>query len=75
MSKISIRIKIISVIVFLLIAMSGLGLLAVRSMHSINARTVDIAANWLPSVRALGALRADINVYRLSLRAHVMGWR
>jgi methyl-accepting chemotaxis protein len=71
-SKISIRIKIISVIVFLLIAMSGLGLLAVRSMHSINARTVDIAANWLPSVRALGALRADINVYRLSLRAHVM---
>jgi methyl-accepting chemotaxis protein len=71
-SKFSIRIKIISVIVFMLVAMSGLGLLAVRSMQSINTYTVDIATNWLPSVRALGALRADINVYRLGLRAHVM---
>jgi methyl-accepting chemotaxis protein len=71
-SKISIRIKIISVIVFMLIAMSGLGLLALRSMQSINAHTVDITTNWMPSVRVLGALRADINVYRLTLRAHVM---
>jgi methyl-accepting chemotaxis protein len=71
-SKFSIRLKIISVIVFMLVAMSGLGLMAVRSMQSINAHTVEIATNWLPSVRLLGALRADINVYRLTLRAHVM---
>jgi methyl-accepting chemotaxis protein len=56
----------------MLVAMSGLGLMAVRSMQSINAHTVEIATNWLPSVRVLGALRADINVYRLTLRAHVM---
>ncbi|MGJ4900971.1 methyl-accepting chemotaxis protein [Bradyrhizobium sp. HKCCYLRH2060] len=72
MSRLSIRLKIIAVIAFMLVAMSGLGLLAVRSMQSINVRTVDIATNWLPSVRVLGALRADINVYRLTLRAHVM---
>src|SRR5689334_11638529 len=56
----------------MLVAMSGLGLLAVRSMQSINTSTVYIATNWLPSVRVLGALRADINLYRLTLRAHVM---
>ncbi|MGY3454241.1 methyl-accepting chemotaxis protein [Bradyrhizobium sp. USDA 4353] len=72
MSKLSIRLKIISVIAFMLIVMSGLGVLSLRSMRAINERTVDIATNWLPSVRALGALRADINVYRLTLRAHVM---
>ncbi|SMX60062.1 putative methyl-accepting chemotaxis receptor/sensory transducer precursor [Bradyrhizobium sp. ORS 285] len=72
MSKLSIRFKIISVIAFLLVVMSGLGVLSLRSMRTINERTVDIATNWLPSVRALGALRADINVYRLTLRAHVM---
>ncbi|CCD85351.1 putative methyl-accepting chemotaxis receptor/sensory transducer precursor [Bradyrhizobium sp. ORS 285] len=71
-SKLSIRFKIISVIAFLLVVMSGLGVLSLRSMRTINERTVDIATNWLPSVRALGALRADINVYRLTLRAHVM---
>jgi methyl-accepting chemotaxis protein len=71
-SKLSIRLKIIAVIAFMLVAMSGLGVLAVRSMHGINEHTVQIATNWLPSVRVLGALRADINLYRLTLRAHVM---
>ncbi|WP_035639630.1 methyl-accepting chemotaxis protein [Bradyrhizobium sp. ORS 375] len=72
MSRMSIRKKIISVIAFLLVAMCGLGALAVASMQSINANTVDIATNWLPSVRAIGELRADINLLRIALRAHVM---
>ncbi|MGJ4945211.1 methyl-accepting chemotaxis protein [Bradyrhizobium sp. HKCCYLS1011] len=72
MAKLSIRAKIIAVIVFMLATMSGLGLLAVYSMRSINAHTVDIAENWLPSVRAIGELRADINLLRIALRAQVM---
>jgi methyl-accepting chemotaxis protein len=72
MSKFSIRTKIIAVIAFMLLAMAGLGLLAVQSMQAINAHTVDIANNWLPSVRVLGELRADINLLRIALRAHVM---
>jgi len=71
MAKLSIRTKIIAVIVFMLATMSGLGLLAVYSMRSINAHTIDIAENWLPSVRAIGDLRADINLLRIALRAHV----
>lgn len=72
MSTLSIRAKIIAVIVFMLVVMAGLGLLAVRGMQAINAHTVDISINWLPSVRALGELRADINLLRIALRAHVM---
>jgi methyl-accepting chemotaxis protein len=72
MSKLSIRAKVIAVIAFMLVAMSGMGLLAVRSMQSINGHTVEIAVNWLPSVRVLGELRADINLFRIALRAHVM---
>jgi methyl-accepting chemotaxis protein len=71
MAKLSIRTKIIAVIVFMLATMSGLGLLAVYSMRSINAHTLAIAENWLPSVRAIGELRADINLLRIALRAHV----
>jgi methyl-accepting chemotaxis protein len=56
----------------MLATMSGLGLLAVYSMRSINAHTLEIAENWLPSVRAIGDLRADINLLRIALRAHVM---
>ena len=72
MSKLSIRTKIIAVIAFMLIVMSGLGLLAIRSMQAINAHTVEIAESWLPSVRVLGELRTDINLFRIALRAHVM---
>ena len=72
MSALSIRAKVIAVIAFMLIAMSGLGLLAIRSMQVINAHTVEIASSWLPSVRVLGELRADINLFRIALRAHVM---
>ena len=72
MSKLSIRTKLVSVIVFMLVVISGLGLLAIRSMQTSNAHTVDIATNWLPSVRMLGELRADINLFRVALRAHLL---
>jgi len=73
LSRWSIRAKIIAVITFLLIIMGGLGGIAVRSMQGVNAHTVEIATNWLPSVRVLGALRADVNAYRSSVRDHLLG--
>src|SRR5262245_33928914 len=72
MSKLSIRIKIVTVIGFFIVSMSVLGLVAVRSVQSINTHTVEIATNWLPSVRVLGDLRTDINLFRVALRAHCM---
>ncbi len=73
LSKLSIRAKIISVVAFLLVAMTGMGLLAVRNMRAINASTVDIATNWLPSVRVLGELRAGVITYRNVIREHMLG--
>ncbi|WP_024517292.1 methyl-accepting chemotaxis protein [Bradyrhizobium sp. Tv2a-2] len=73
LAKYSIRAKIITVVAFLLLAMTGMGLLAVQSMHSINASTVDIATNWLPSVRVLGELRAGVITYRNVIREHMLG--
>eukprot|EP01035_Chromulina_nebulosa_P008996 gene8996-12158_t len=61
-----------TVISILLLSMSGLGLLAVRSMQSINAKTVDIQANWLPSVRAVAELRAETINYRNLVRKHIL---
>src|SRR6516162_2674914 len=72
LAKYSIRAKIITVVAFLLLAMIGMGLLAVQSMRSINASTVDIATNWLPSVRVLGELRAGVLSYRNAVREHML---
>jgi len=68
----SIRTKIIAVVAFLLVAMTGMGLLAVRNMRAINANTVDISTNWLPSVRVLGDLRAGVITYRNVIREHML---
>jgi methyl-accepting chemotaxis protein len=71
-AKHSIRTKIITVVAFLLVAMTGMGLLAVRNMRAINANTVDITTNWLPSVRVLGDLRAGVITYRNVIREHML---
>src|ERR1700692_902447 len=68
----SIRAKIMMVVAFLLGAMTGMGLLAAKNMRSINANTLDIATNWLPSVRVLGELRAGVITYRNVVREHML---
>ncbi|MGV7219095.1 methyl-accepting chemotaxis protein [Bradyrhizobium sp. UFLA05-112] len=72
LAKISIRAKIISVVAFLLAAMTGMGLLAVTKMQSINANTADITRNWLPSVRVLGEIRANALAYRAMVRGQLL---
>jgi methyl-accepting chemotaxis protein len=72
LSKFSIRSKIIAVIAFLLVAITGMGLLAVKNMRAMNANTVDITTSWLPSVRVLGDLRAGVITYRNVIRQHML---
>src|ERR1700748_2271062 len=72
LANISIRAKIITTVAFLLAALTGMGLLAVKNMRSINASTVDISTTWLPSVRILGDLRAGVITYRNVIREHML---
>ncbi|MBR0713600.1 methyl-accepting chemotaxis protein [Bradyrhizobium liaoningense] len=72
MSKLSIRIKILTVLSVLVLSLAGVGAMAIATMQNINAHTVEIAESWLPSVRALGSMRADINELRVALRLHLM---
>lgn len=71
-SRFSIRDKIAAVIGLLLLGMVGLGVLAVFKMQAIHSKTVDIQENWLPSVRALGELRAAAINYRSILRGQLL---
>ncbi|HET7889808.1 MAG TPA: methyl-accepting chemotaxis protein [Bradyrhizobium sp.] len=72
MSRLSIRFKILTVLTVLVLSLAGVGVTAITTMQNINAHTVEISQNWLPSVRALGSLRADINELRVALRLHLM---
>ncbi|MGX7742119.1 methyl-accepting chemotaxis protein [Rhodopseudomonas parapalustris] len=72
LSSLSIRTKIIALVALLLVALSGVGGLGLLKMRTLNHSTVDIATNWLPSVRALGDIRTTLAMYRVTLRAHAM---
>jgi methyl-accepting chemotaxis protein len=72
LARLSIRTKITAVVASLLIVMSVVGALTVRQMYAINASTVDIVSNWLPSVRILGDLRAATITYRAIVRSHLL---
>jgi methyl-accepting chemotaxis protein len=71
-ATLSIRAKITVVVAFLLVAMTGMGLLAVTKMQAINAAAIEIQSDWLPSVRALGNLRAEVVTYRAIVRLHLL---
>jgi methyl-accepting chemotaxis protein len=68
----SIRAKLATVVGFLLLVMTGIGLLAAGNMRAINANTVEISGHWLPSVRVLGDLRAGTITYRNVIREHLL---
>ena len=72
LAKYSIRSKLITVVAFLLLVMTGMGLLAVKNMREINANTMDISSGWLPSVRVIGDLRAGVITYRNVIREHML---
>jgi methyl-accepting chemotaxis protein len=71
-ANLSIRAKITIVVSFLLIAMTGMGLLSVRNMRAINASATDIQSNWMPSVRVLGELRTNLMMFRSIVRLHLL---
>ncbi|HEY0331705.1 MAG TPA: methyl-accepting chemotaxis protein [Rhodopseudomonas sp.] len=72
LARMSIRAKITIVLAFLLITMSGLGVIAVRSMQSINAGVIALRTDWLPSVRLLGEMKNNILTYRSIVRSHML---
>lgn len=72
MTRRSIRAKLIAVISLLLIFLAGTGLLAISTMQAINDHTIDIATNWLPSVRVLSEFRAELMTHRMNLQQFVL---
>lgn len=72
LTDVSIRTKVVTVISILIVVTIAIGLLSIRSMQLINASTRDIQTNWLPSVRALGELRASTINYRNMIREHML---
>jgi methyl-accepting chemotaxis protein len=72
MSRLTIRTKITGVIALLLLLMAAMGGVALRSMNGINAHTVEISSNWLPSVRVLGTINTEEIRYRARIRDHLL---
>jgi methyl-accepting chemotaxis protein len=68
----SIVFKLLTVLSVLVLSLAGVGVVAIGTMQNINSHTVEIAQSWLPSVRALGSIRADVNELRVALRLHLM---
>jgi methyl-accepting chemotaxis protein len=72
LARYSIRAKITIVVALLLIALAGMGIIAVRSLQALNANAVDIQSNWLPNVRVLGELQKNVIQYRSIIRAYLL---
>jgi methyl-accepting chemotaxis protein len=50
----------------------GVVIFALSQMSHVNGSTVELATNWLPSVRAILALKADVNRFRALEYQHLV---
>jgi methyl-accepting chemotaxis protein len=74
-AEMPIRTKITAVIAGLLLALIATSSFAIWKMQVINTTVFDLQTNWLPSVRALGELRAGSAAYRATMRQHLLNER
>ena len=64
-SNMKVATKLFGAFAIVLALMLGLGTYAITQLSVVNASTVDIATNWMPSVRYLLEMRASFNRFRL----------
>ncbi|MCF8479571.1 MAG: MCP four helix bundle domain-containing protein [Rhodospirillum sp.] len=72
MRNVTIRVKLIVAFSLLIVLTVGLGLFAVNRISVVNDASTEIAQNWLPSVRAVGALNTTTSDFRIEEGRHVM---
>ncbi|ABE37574.1 chemotaxis sensory transducer [Rhodopseudomonas palustris BisB5] len=71
-ATLSIRAKITTLVAALLIAMTCLGGLGILKVRSMNFAALDLATNWLPTIKMLGNLRYNVLNYRTAIRDHLI---
>ena len=64
--------KLVCSFTVLIVLLCGLGLFSLREMSAINAGTNDLATNWLPSIKVVGELRAQLNLFRRAQLLHIL---
>ncbi len=62
----SMKTKILTAFGSLVLAVLGLGLLAIVQMSHMAGKAADVRDNWLPSATKIGVLHANVNLYRLA---------
>jgi methyl-accepting chemotaxis protein len=71
-SRLSIRGKLVAVVLILLAAMTTMGLMALKEIRGINGRLVEVQDNWLQGILTLGELQTTTLRYQTAVRDHLL---
>ncbi|ESQ80723.1 hypothetical protein ABENE_22275, partial [Asticcacaulis benevestitus DSM 16100 = ATCC BAA-896] len=61
----TIRARVIAAVAVLVLISGGVGLFAVNRLSAVNATTMDMANNWLPSTQVIGLVSTHFERYRM----------
>ncbi|MBN9602035.1 MAG: MCP four helix bundle domain-containing protein [Afipia felis] len=70
--RFTIKFSLIAIVSLLVLMLGCLSFISVSKLERVNGKTVDIAARWLPSERALGQIKYVITQYRLNGARRIM---
>jgi methyl-accepting chemotaxis protein len=72
LNNVSIRIKIAAAFGVMLLIIGAAGVFSIERLARVNATTIDINTNWLPSIRFIGEVRYNMARHRAILARHAM---
>jgi methyl-accepting chemotaxis protein len=64
--RLTLKFSLIAIVSLLLLIVAVQGVVAIVKIQTVNAKTEDIAGNWLPSVKGLGQIKYAVTRVRLS---------
>ncbi len=72
LSAFSIRSKIIAIVPIFLLAMTAVGMIALKEIHAVKSRLVEVQDNWLQGILALGEMQAIVLRHQTAIRDHLL---
>jgi methyl-accepting chemotaxis protein len=64
--RLTLKFSLIAIVASLLLLAAGQAYVAISKVQAVNAKTEDIATNWLPSIKILGQIKYAVTRARLS---------
>lgn len=72
MNNLSIKTKVLGAFAIVLSILMGISVFSIYQLSQVNSSSTEITQNWLPSIKAIGAVNTAASDLRIAMNAHIL---